>query len=463
MPPSEEERQAYNAECKRNFAEYNFRINNLETEFDKTPDHSKLVRAVQEVQRELAAKSPEGKPVVKLWDKPPANTRNKFRERLNRLFQVANEKNKETILSRIRDLEQKLQFPNPPLDAFSNELRELDRQQYAVPKSDADKDSISQRINSLGGAIKRLRHTAVRIPALDEAIQAVAQEFDKVEKLVVGVEKRQRDYKDYFPTIGLLKNIHGILKEVGKKIKEEQTGLKDKSLDRITFDHYRSALSGLYDATQRCWRSPVVQELSSWCADLASTSYQYFSDKLDEIEAHVEKATTHPHVIDINKQLKALEEELSLRDADGNYFRPVKREHQKEFYDRVRGCKAALQDIWAGVTTASMAEFASMVSKIRSVYALLQEAKCRDHVENVRKSVQALNVERKNLVAEGKLNPGQGSVLHRETQAIWDEAMNLIHIMKPEDFSYEWLSRAFAHNRENNWVIFVDSVPAIAR
>lgn len=462
MGLSSQEKEAFNAACRINFQVYNQRISQIEADIKARQSPVKSVRAVQQVQKELKEMGPDNRPRILLFDFKDKPTRTGFFKRLNTAFQVANEENKSLIREQMQPISVLLAKGGFNRAQLLERLKAIEYSIRAIPKSDGDRKALETLLTGAFSRMNQALSGKQTCPEVDSAKKIIENKIRSVETAIKNMGQPTLTSKDYFPCIQEMKRCHTELKDIQQEIKKAQGLLKSAQMAGPAQSRYWNELRALWEKQSNFWNAPNLSHRQTFCEELPSNNFQYFGNKLEQIELEMETQSDRSHIQGLQKRIIGLEKEL--KEKEGNALkRPIKPEQWEEFFGRTWACKQQLQASWDGIGQKTNAEYDALVDRIKSLHQQMDKAQSKNALEQVKAACRELHAERKNKLGDNKLTPGQNHRLMKDMNFVYTQATELIEQLCPQDFSYEWLWDVYKRNAENGWVIFLKDVPAIQR
>lgn len=453
MKFSNEEREAYNKECRRNYWKYNERIEQLEAEGEAASDPIKVLNSVKAIQKELLETDRNRKHVVKLFNFKDRPNRSQFFDRLNRLFDAMNQQNKASIIQRLESIVSSLENGDIQTNRAMQELKGIHHDYHAVPKSDPKKAKLKTVIDSAFDLAKSTSPKA--FPNLDQITETIKKDIDKTQRKIRKLGQPDLSESDFLPSIDILKTHHKMLKDIQKSIRNGQDQLKKTDMSGESRHNYFKQFQALWEKQSECWNEPALTHRSNFCESLTSSNFRYFVSQIEDIEAVVESEIQRKDIVQMNGRIKTLENELKQSN------KPLKFDQRKEFFARTWACKQRLQNLWHGITTVNSEQFDAIATQIQKLHKLFEKARSKPELEKVKEGCRRLHALRKEKLADQKLTPGQNHRIRIDTDELYRSATDLINKIAPQQFSFDWLKDAYQRNVENRWVIFVDDVPSV--
>lgn len=462
MSLSKEEIQAFNEACKKNFQIYNQRIQSLESQARQSTEFDKLIRGVQQIQKELAEKDEHGKPRVALFDFKERQTRQQFRDRLNRLFASVNSANADDIQRKIQAVNVRITAGGFDEATIRSELKQIQTQSYAIPKSDGQKVGIEAQIRMSFDGLKQQLSSQQSDPQTENDISGIDNATRQVYAHISGLTVQTWASGDYSRVFEELKGSHRQLIAVQKQIRNLQEKLKTAQLPTPLKNRYYGGLQKYWHDQSAYWQHPSLTARFNFVETLSTDNFERFIGQLEEIENQAENNPSQDQIKKLHTLIKNLEKALGKNDQ-GEYPFPLKIDQRREFFGRAIGCKKRLSEIFGKVQSTADQAFQKIEMQCRSLYREYEEGKSRHDLEKVKKSCKQLHETRKEALQSGHLGPRNNHILMREINELWMNIDELIKKLAPEHFSIEWLQEAYLRNVQSGWLLFVDQVPKIGR
>jgi len=419
---SEAEKRAYIAECKKNIAKYNKLIQKVEILANNSANFAQVKRQIIGLQKELKT--------VKLFK----NIRQDFYKRLSKAFEENQNRANKAFLGKFNELKDRLN--SGEIKAVYQEILGLKEHCFVFTRE--KRREYEEKITflfDLYGQVKKKKdqYLAQRLDGQKKRIKELEQEIANCKSMI----QKIHDGKSFKDTWERLKNLQKSVfsLRIAKEIFPEKQRLI-------------SEINGCFE---------IIIEKRNTFEEEVRKNFQYFNEKIEEIENKVEEVRNEKKIDGLIKEVKCLKDEI-FENRDGRFKRVLKKNQVEEFKQRIRNLFSLLFDKKkAGIEFAKEASllFKDLKQKIRQLLLDVEKnmslSACREFTSQIRIM--------QNEVKKQRLFRWQKRELLETLSICWQINFEKRQILSKKEWSWEWLQIAYEELQRTGALLFASEPP----
>jgi len=420
---SEAEKRAYIAECKKNIAKYNKLIQKVEILANNSANFVQVKRQIIELQKELKT--------VKLF----RNIRQDFYKRLSKAFEENQNRANKAFLGKFNELKDRLN--SGEIKAVYQEILGLKEQCFVFTKE--KRREYEEKITflfDLYGQVKKKKD------------QYLAQRLDGQKKTIKELDQEIANCKS------MIEKIHDgkSFKDTWERLKNLQKSVFSLRIAKEIFPEKQRLISEI----NRCFEL-IIKKRNTFEEEVRK-NFQYFNEKIEEIENKVEEVRNVKEIDGLIKEAKCLKDEI-FENTHGKFKRVLKKNQVEEFKQRIRNLFSLLFDKKkAGIEFAKEASllFKDLKQKIKQ---LLLDVEKNMSLPACRKFSSQIKI-MQNEVKKQRLFRWQKRELLETLSICWQINFEKRQILSKKEWSWEWLEIAYEELQRTGALLFASEPPA---